>query len=265
MLKEEKTSLSRRQCLTGIATVGASLGAVGLLGGCSGVGLDNGSNAGLDRVLFQNGTAMEALMAMFYYQLLKSSFYTSLSASPRAQAALVAAYEEEVNHYKQYITDGASAIKSGTNMYFPAGTFSNNQATLNTMILLEDVMIAFYLDSVRDYSNNNSKLFAAEILGVQCEHRVLGRYIASDLGLSSTTGFNGSAESVTPPSHAANNVAYERIFPSQLDTSNLVATYISKFFTAGSAGFSPTAYPFDSTILTLPGGITAVTLDNTIP
>ena len=265
MLKEERSSISRRQCLTGIATVGASIGVGSLLAGCSGVDLNGNQNAGLDRVIFQNGAAMEALAAMFYYQLLKSSFYTALTASPRAQAALVAAYEEEVNHYKQYLTDGATAVQAGTNMYFPAGTFSNNQATLNTLITLEDIFIAFYLVSVRDYSSNPSKLFAAEILGVESEHRVLGRYIAADLGLNATTGFNGTAESVTPPSHAANNLAYERIFPGQLDSSNLVATEITKYFTAGSAGFSPTAYPFDATILTIPAGVTAVTLDQTTP
>jgi len=265
MQKEEKNSLSRRQCLTGIATVGAGLSAVSLLSGCSGVSLGGSNGGSLDRVLLQNGAAMEALATMFYFQVLKSSFYTSLSGSARAQAFLAAAYEEELNHYKQYVTDGASAVPSTTNMYFPAGTFTTNQITLNTMITLEDILIAFYLVAVRDFGSGSAKVFAGQLLGVESEHRVLGRYIASDLGLTATTGFNGSAESVVPPSHAANNLAYERIFPGSLDNVNSLAQAVTPYFTAGSAGFSPTAYPFDASVQILPSGITAVSLDDTSP
>lgn len=257
--------LSRRQCLTGLGGIGLGFTAAGVLSGCGGSGLGASGDAAQDRAILTAAVAAEALATVMYWNLLKSTIYTSLGANPSDQAYLVAAYEQELNHYNQLISYGTPPVASGTNFYFPAGMFTDKQTTVNTLVTLEDTFIAAYLIGVRDFGSNTAKQLAAEILGVESEHRVLARIVASDLGLTSTTGQSGNPESVVPPSHTVNNIAYERTFASKFPNINGIVAALDPFLTAGTAGFGTTAYVFDATVMTLPVGITPVTLDNTVP
>ncbi len=100
-------------------------------------------------------------------------------------------------------------------------------------------------------------------MGVECEHRVLGRVIANDLGLTYTTGLSGNPESVAAPSHTSNNIAYERTFSAALPNISAVVTALTPFLTG--KGMGPTPYPFNSTSMTLPAGVTPVALDVNAP
>ena len=65
---------------------------------------------------------------------------------------------------------------------FGSGT-ANYQTTLNTLVTLEDAFIAAYLIGIRDLSAASLRVLAGQIMGVESEHRVFGRVVATDLGL----------------------------------------------------------------------------------
>ena len=116
-----------------------------------------------------------------------------------------------------------------------------------------------------DFSNNALKVIAAQIMGIEAEHRVLARDITSDLGLTSVTGLAGP-ESVVPPSATPNNLAYERTFSSALPNISAVVTARGPFVTPGSTGYSTTPYTFAAASAGAPSaGQTQVTLANTTP
>jgi hypothetical protein len=217
----------------------------------------------MDSSILNAAAIAEALATTMYFNIIKSTIYTSLNANPPDQAYLVAGYEQELDHYKALVSLGAKPVASGTNFYYPAGMFTNKQATLNTLETLEDAFIAAYAIGVRDFSSAGNKVLASQIMGVECEHRVLGRVVAGDLGLTFTQGLSGAPESVSPPGHTANNLAYERTFTTALPNIAAVVTALTPFLTG--KGMGPTAFVFDSTTMTLPAGITAVTLDATAP
>jgi len=111
------------------------------------------------------------------------------------------------------------------------------------------------------------KVLAAQIMGVESEHRTLGRVIAHDLGLSATTGQSGIAESVVPPNSATNNIAFERNFSSKFSSINAIVTALGPFVTpptVGAAGaFDPTAYAYNTTSNYYLSTAPTVTLDST--
>ncbi|HLW95781.1 MAG TPA: hypothetical protein VKS25_10410 [Solirubrobacteraceae bacterium] len=86
------------------------------------------------------------------------------------------------------------------------------QTTLDTLITLEDAFIAAYLVGVRDFSTADLRVTAARIMGIESDHRTLGRVLAGDVPstdggpIKAITGVQGKAETADPP----NNNGYER-------------------------------------------------------
>ena len=151
--------------------------------------------------------------------------------------------------------------------YFPTGMFGGPETyatTVNTLVTLEDAFIAAYLIGVRDLPNSDLRVLAARIMGVEAEHRALGRVIAADLNLHSTTGLSGKPEGVDGTAgFAANNLAYERRFePPFLAISDIVKA-LGPFIAPGTAGFSTTPYRF-SEALNLES-VAPITLAVTVP
>jgi len=264
-LLDLKHPLDRRSLLKKGTAVGLSLFAGGLLAGCGGGGSGTISSSSGDKSILNAAATAEALAVTMYFNIITTAggIYTQLAANVPDQAYLVAAFEQELNHYNFLIANGGKAL--ATTFYFPTGMFTIPQTTMNTLVLLEDAFIAAYLIGIRDFSSSALKVIAGQIMGVEAEHRALARVIANDLTLPSTTGLNNTPESVTPPSAAANNLTYERTFSSALPNIGAVVSALGPFLTSGSAGFSTTPFTFATASVSSSANQTAVTLNNTTP
>ncbi len=142
------------------------------------------------------------------------------------------------------------------------GDSSTYHTTVNTLITLEDAFIAAYMIGVRDFSTSNLRVLASQIMGVEAEHRALGRVVAADLSLHYTTGLSGHHEFVDGPHAAVNNIAYERRFEPPLRTINDIIGALTPFVQSGAAGFSTTPYPYRDTV---PSTVILPHLDKKLP
>ncbi|HLX69097.1 MAG TPA: ferritin-like domain-containing protein [Verrucomicrobiae bacterium] len=190
----------------------------------------------------------EALAVTTYSNIINTSpFFTTIPDDD--QAYLAAALQEEMSHYAllQSVTNKPSPF---TAFFYPPNMFQDPQTTLNVLVTLEDAFIAAYLVGVRDFSNRSLRVTAARIMGIESDHRSLARVIASDLGLSTTTGAQGVAESVSPP----NNNGYERTLEwTNIDQAVAALTPFADATAAGNAGFDTgTSFAFSPFTPTLP-------------
>ena len=258
---EEQILSSRRRFL---AHAGIGLGAAAVL--LAGAGASEARGSGSDVAIVRAAATAEALATTMYYNIITSSIYTEgLGGNANDQAYLVAGYEQELNHYN-YLTSVAPAYT--TTFYFPTGMFGDSSTyatTVNTLETLEDAFIAAYLIGVRDLSTAGLRVLAAQIMGVEAEHRAFGRVVAADLNLHSTTGLSGKAEGVDGTAgFAANNLAYERKFQPPFYQISDVVNALGPFIAPGTAGFSTKAYSFEES-LSLPSSIKPITLSVTAP
>lgn len=260
---------NRRQFLTSLGVAGLSVAATAILAGCGGGSSSSTAPASnMDQQILNAAATAEALAVTMYYNIINvtGSIYQTgplAGADSDDRAYLVAGYEEEFNHYNFLVNSGAKA--AATTFYFPTNMFVDPQTTINTLVTLEDAFVAAYLIGVRDFSSVALKVIAAQIMGVEAEHRTLARVIANDLSLPTATGLAG-AESVAPPNAAPNNVAYERTFSSALPDISHVVTALGPFITPGATGYSATAYSFSAAAAGAPSaGQPTVTLAGTTP
>ena len=152
----------------------------------------------------------EALAVTTYTNIINAApFFTRLASDD--QGYLKAALQEETSHYllEKSVTQQDSPF---TKFFYPQNMFTNAQVTLNTLVTLEDAFIAAYLVGVRRFSNNDLKVTAARIMGIESDHRTLARVVAPGVStldggpIEHVTGIQGVAEDVDPP----NNNGYER-------------------------------------------------------
>jgi hypothetical protein len=267
----EKTSSSKnnvtRRSLLRVLGLGAVVTAASAaLAGCGGSS-SNSTSSG-DLAILNAAAIAEALAATMYANIVASPIYTQLGNSGKIydQGYLVAAYEQEVAHYNLLaVTNGATPVPTNANFYFPTSTFQTAQATLNTLEVVEGLLIAIYLYGVNNLGSSTFRIQFAQILGVESEHRVLGRVVANDLQLSSTTNLSNGQESLGV-SDPANNYDYERLFPNEINSLTSITNILTNGFqTVGASGNSQTAYPVTllTPIATLPG-VTAITPDNNL-
>lgn len=217
----ENSEISRRSFFHR-ATVAGAVGAAGFYG------LFNVANAFGDEPETENGsngapqvtngdTAIliaaeiaEALAVTTYTNIVRTSgWFTRLPDDD--QGYLFAARQEEMSHY---LLEKAATGKDTpyTSFYYPHNMFSDAQATLNTLVTLEDAFIAAYLVGVRHFSTADLRVTAARIMGIESDHRTLARSLAGDVAtqdggpIAKITGLQGVPENVHPP----NNNGYER-------------------------------------------------------
>jgi hypothetical protein len=263
-LFERDGVIDRRELLRVGGIAGMGLLGAGLLAGCGGSGA--GGSTTTDKKILNAAATAEALATTMYYNIITAAggiYQTGLAGNAPDRAYLVAGYEEELNHYNFLVSAGGQPL--ATTFYFPTGMFTDPQVTVNTLITLEDAFIAAYLIGVRDFSTASLKVIAAQIMGVEAEHRTLGRVITNDLGLTSTTGLAG-AESVVAPSATSNNLAYERTFSTALPDIDHVVSALGPFVSPGASGYAATAFPFSTASAAAPSaGQPTVTLAGTTP
>src|SRR5215469_16275010 len=185
---EEKTSdLSRRSFFKWSAMGAAGLvAASGLTAMASAVtnpiaklagsGAPNSKLAVKDRIILVAAEIAETLAVTTYSNIINTApFFTRLASDD--QGYLKAALQEEMSHYllEKSVTQQDSPF---TKFFYPQNMFTNAQVTLNTLVTLEDAFIAAYLVGVRRFSNNDLKVTAARIMGIESDHRTLARVVA---------------------------------------------------------------------------------------
>jgi hypothetical protein len=168
---------------------------------------------------------------------------------------LKAARQEEMSHYllEKSVTKQDSSF---TKFFYPPNMFANAQVTLNTLVTPEDAFIAAYLVGVRRFSNNNLKVTAARIMGIESDHRTLARVVAPGVAvqdggpIEDVTGIQGVSESVDPP----NNNGYERtlLWTEIQQAVNALLPFVDQG-AASKAGFDTTkSFPFVPFVPVLP-------------
>jgi len=238
--EEAASGVDRRQFLRGVGAAGASAVIGGLLAGCGGSSASvGGSNSSGDQKILGAAKIAEALAVSMYSAFNASGIFTGLPAAD--QAYFTAALNEEMFHYNllKSVTGNTDAPLT---YYFPTGMFSDPQTTVNVMTTLEEAFVAAYLIGVKSLSSPSLRVLAAQIMGVESDHRTLIRTAAGDLGLSATTGLSGMAEPVNP----SNNSIYERTFG--LSNIGQVVSALTPFLSASasntvSATFNPSFVP----------------------
>jgi len=200
-----------------------------------------------DRDILVAAEIAEALAVTTYSNIINiAPFFTRLESDD--QGYLKAALQEEMSHYQleQSVTDQATPF---TSFFYPVNMFADAQATLNTLVTLEDAFIAAYLVGVRNFSTPELRVTAARIMGIESDHRTLARVVGPGVApqdggpIEMITGIQGVAESVDPP----NNNGYERTLCwSNIDQAVQALLPFVDANAANAAGFDTSkSYPFE--------------------
>jgi hypothetical protein len=173
-----------------------------------------------------------------------------------------AARQEEMSHYNLLVGATGNQPSPYTTFYFPQNMFTNAKVTLDTLVTLEDAFIAAYLVGVSQFSTANLRVIAARIMGIESDHRTLGRTAAANVAgsdggpITTLKGLAGQEESIDPP----NNNGYERTY--HLASINDAVAALKPFFdkpTATAQGFDTTKtftfLPFTPTLPSTLGDI----------
>ncbi|MGH6822340.1 MAG: ferritin-like domain-containing protein [Methylocella sp.] len=247
----------RREFLRGTAAAAAGIGALMALtrndAQAAAPGNTNGLTQG-DLDIVSAAQIAEALAVATYTNIIHTApFFTRLQSDDKRY--LKAARQEEMSHYllEKSVTNKDSPF---TKFFYPKNMFANAQVTLNTLVTLEEAFIAAYLVGVRRFSNNNLKVTAARIMGIESDHRTLARVIAPGVAvqdggpIETVTGIQGVSESVDPP----NNNGYERtlLLTDISQAVNALLPFVD-VNAAAKAGFDTTkTFPFVPFVPVLP-------------
>lgn len=132
-----------------------------------------------DQQILEAAKIAEALATTMYTNIVKGApFFRRLSRFD--QSYFRAAREVEMEHYRLL----KSATGTGTpiaRFYFPQRMFVDAEVTLDTLVTLEEAFVAAYIVGVRDLSNDTLKVIAARIMGVESDHRTVGRVVAQEI------------------------------------------------------------------------------------
>lgn len=232
---------SRRSLLRVFGAGAVVTAAAAALAGCG--GSNNSSTTASDVSVLSAAAQAEALAATLYASIIASPIYNTLSSADKNN--VTAAYEQEVAHYNLLTTSGGASVAVGTNFFFPTGAFTLGsaglQATYNALESIEQLLIATYMYGVNNFSSTVFRTYAAQMLGVESEHRVLGRVQALNLGLSSTTSLANGFEGLGG-SDAANNYEYERQFPSVITSLASITNILTNpYQTSNAPGYTVSA------------------------
>jgi len=181
---------------------------------------------------------------------------TNVSANGHADnvAYFRAALQQEIDHatlLRSLIGVAAPAGDPVQQFYFPSGTFANLTNFAATLEALESAFIGAYMTAVQElglmaanispYSSSQTDSqghaytptqlvsfakVAASILGVESEHRALGRSVAGEI--------------------PANNLSYESTdgLTTVFNGTTSAVAALGPFVTAGASGFDPTAFSY---------------------
>lgn len=126
----------------------------------------------------------EQLATTFYYTGIYSTATLPQSTNAGNIPYLQAALDSE-NFHAQLLQNAGGVSVAGPNpmFYFPQGTFASDTSFLGVLEALETAFIAAYLAAIYQFGiqgRSDLAQVAGEIMGVEAEHRVLGRQILTD-------------------------------------------------------------------------------------
>lgn len=177
----EETRTTRRDFLKKAGFVGAAVTFGGLaeplLGGTSTVFAATGEST---QEIINYALTAEQLATTFYWHGRYSDLgaVTNSDNLPYLKAAII----EENYHAQLLAKSGAKSLAgSSPKFWFPQNTFKDPNVFLAVLDALETAFIEAYLAAIYQFSlNGRADLaeLAGQILGVEAEHRVLGRVIS---------------------------------------------------------------------------------------
>ena len=235
----------RRSFFKGLGQVGLGASFVSLVGGSKMMAaLSPGASMDTANQIFQAAVIAEDLATTFYYNgLVGSVIMDPALAGPGGSATsgtgnvpnvdyLRAALNQEVTHANLLRAVGnfgsSYTVDPVQSFYFAPATFTNINTFISTLSALENAFIGAYLNAIREFASLATKVapgtadgqfggpysaaqlewfseVSASIMGVECEHRVLGPVILNvnqpnNLYFESTDGltsvYHGSASAV---------------------------------------------------------------------
>lgn len=129
--------------------------------------------------LLATAATAEALGITFYYHAIQGGIFAQLITTQ--QWYLQAALDEERHHLAFLLDLGAPLPPSP--FFFPPGVFDELASFLDLLDTLENAFISAYLAAIQRFQALGEPLLAeiaGQILGVEAEHRVLGRVLRGE-------------------------------------------------------------------------------------
>ena len=247
IVEASKSPLARRAFLKN-AGGAAAFAAAALAGGTQLLHAQGTSVIDTPQEIFTAALVAEDLACVFYYNVLTGPVIQNVNlAGPGGSAKIIAptgaadnvgymraALYEEFQHaqlFRQLLGSNSNATDPFQTFYFNSAAFSDLTTFVNTLQALEDAFIGAYLAAILEFSTLaaqgkiltfGSQQFtpatlayfaqvSATIMGVECEHRALGRsinpilipanntvYESTDGILSVFNGPNSAVAALTP-------------------------------------------------------------------
>lgn len=211
-----------------LKATGGTVAFTALFGGLAGPALAQGTDPDTTTSIINAALTAEQIATSFYYQGVAGPSAPRLGPVHNNnnlnyfQAALWQEYQ-----HTQILSGppiGATSLTGSTapTLYFPNGTFDNAGSFLSLLNTLENAFIGAYLAAVNYWATTSQPVFAAaaaQIMGVEAEHRALGRV----------------ASGSNPP----NNLVLE----DALFASVSAAVPVLLPFVEGGKGFTAVSYP----------------------
>lgn len=148
----------------------------------------------------------EQLATTFYYTALQNASTLPMTNNQDNQPYVRAALDEENYHVQLLSNAGAISVAGNSpQFYFPSGTFANDTTFVAVLEALETAFIEAYLAGIYQFASdgrNDLAVLAGQIMGIEAEHRVLGRVI-----LNKSVPNNLSLEQAPPSGSTVANVA----------------------------------------------------------
>jgi len=180
----------------------------------------------------------EQLATTFYYTALQYSGTLPMTNNQSNQPYVRAALDEEYYHVELLTKAGAVSVAGEfPKFYFPVGTFGSDETFVAVLEALETAFIEAYLAGIYQFATdgrNDLAVLAGQIMGIEAEHRVLGRVILNK--------------------SVPNNLTLEQAPPSG-STVAKVATALVPFLSKGPKMEGPFAMPTPAQIQAAVSGV----------
>lgn len=214
-----------------LKATGGLVGFAALFGGVAAPALAAGSDS--TQSIINAALTAEQIATSFYYQGVAGPTASRLGPVHNNNNLnyFQAALYQEYQHIQLLSSLGATSLtgSSAPTLYFPDGTFDKASSFLSLLDTLENAFIGAYLAAVNYWSTNSALVYAeaaAQIMGVEAEHRALGRV----------------ASGSNPPN---NLVLEDAAFASVSDAVPALLPFVE-----GGSGFAAVSFPSQSAIET---------------
>lgn len=181
----EETRSTRRNFLKKAGFIGASVTLGGLAEPLlSGPATAYAATGESTQEIINLALTAEQLATTFYYNGVVHATTLPSSNNQSNQPYLRAALDEENIHAQLLAKAGAKSV-AGDNpqFYFPSGTFNSDATFAAVLEALETAFIEAYLAAIYQFATdgrNDLAQLAGQIMGVEAEHRVLGRVLTNE-------------------------------------------------------------------------------------